>query len=207
MRFNMWWNNPFKRAAAQSQTSSDIAAVVSSSAGIGGLTTTTSGSLTFPSTTQQGLTIGGGYSGGSITIGPGTTYPGFPTITALTKEEQEELNNLKVEHSQEIKRARLVGFMKLPTEVRQLVINMYTWEEYVCNSNSINVGKSERLKELEMREEQLRWLSHGGVYLQHQATSYQFAYHRFPLPEGLTLEDLKAAHIEASLEEEVLNEQ
>lgn len=121
---------------------------------------------------------------------------------SITKEEQEELARLKGEYEAERKAARLAEFKKLPAELRQFVMNSVAWSSAVASINAVDVPMSERHKELKSKEDVFK--SYGTIHTQ-GGWSYPFSFGSMPLPEGLTLEDIKNAHIEQSLEEEMLN--
>lgn len=129
----------------------------------------------------------------------------------LTKEEQEQLQNLRTEHTAQVKLAKLGTFKKLPGTIRQQVIDAYEWKICFDNMNATTVVKDPRLAELEKKEEMYNMFTHSGMYKRHTQTSidpsaYPGIFYGFNqnLPQGLTLEDLKHAHMEASLEEEML---
>lgn len=136
-------------------------------------------------------------------------------IQGLSKEEQNELEQLRKDHANQVKAAKLGIFKKLPGEIRQLVVNAYEWKICFDNMNATTVIKDPRLAELERKDENAQIFktahtghSHGvprGMATQPFYSSGLFFGSNFDLPEGLSLEDLKLAHMEASLEEEMLN--
>lgn len=130
------------------------------------------------------------------------------SISGLTPEEKVEFDKLTEEHKQEIKVAKVTAFKKLPTELRQFVINFFSWQEAVSSISAVNPDKSDRLKELEIKNEYGRLFSQQlGQYIGSwtgTATSGIISV-GLQLPDGLTIEDIKQAHIEASMEEEMLN--
>lgn len=169
----------------------------------------------------QGSTLGGAGSAGATSdpyagmfgnLDPAILKQLIGGITiGLTAEEKEEFDRLTVEHKHEIRKHKMEAFKKIAPEMRQFVINALTWNDELGNINNTPVDKSQRLTELEVK-------SRGG-FNSHSHT-YNPANAWYPgtrseasislssfvgIPEGLTVEDLKQAHIEATLEEEMLN--
>lgn len=136
------------------------------------------------------------------------------SISGLTSEEKVEFDKLTEEYKQEIKTAKITAFKKLPTELRQFVINFFTWQEAVDTISNVSPSKSDRLKELDAKNEYGRLFGQGfgqglGQYIggwpSYTHTASGIISVGLRLPEGLTIEDVKQAHIEASMEEEMLN--
>lgn len=129
----------------------------------------------------------------------------------LSPEEKEELDRLTLEHSQEVRKHKLDAFKKVAPEMRQFVINALTWHEELSRINDAPVGKSQRLTELEtksrggLNNHNHNWYPNStwntGTKNQAMVSLSSFV----GIPEGLTVDDLKQAHIEATLEEEMLN--
>lgn len=115
----------------------------------------------------------------------------------LSADEKVELETLQSEHTAETKKNKLDIFKKLPTDLRQNIINHYLWMEVIGEMNNTKVPKSPRLLELEDKHSFNRVET---------SDSYYFP-HFYPLPESITMDDLKAAHLEASVEEELLQTQ
>ena len=118
----------------------------------------------------------------------------------LSADEKVELETLQSEHTAETKKNKLDIFKKLPTDLRQNIINHYLWMEVIAEMNNTKVPKSPRLLELEDKHS----FNRAGVI--QTSDSYYFP-HFYPLPESITMDDLKAAHLEASVEEELLQTQ
>lgn len=132
------------------------------------------------------------------------------SISGLTSEEKVEFDKLTEEYKQEIKTAKITAFKKLPTELRQFVINFFTWQEAVDTISNVSPSKSDRLKELDAKNEYGRLFGQGlgqyiGGWTSHTHTASGIISVGLRLPEDLTAEELKQAHIEASMEEEMLN--
>ena len=129
----------------------------------------------------------------------------------LSKEEQTSLDQLRKEHQASVKHAKLGTFKKLPAEIRQQVVNAYEWKTCFDNMNATTVVKDPKLEALEKKEELHSMFSHSGYKRQSSSiaidpTAYPGIFFgiNMGLPQGVTLEDLKQAHMEASLEEEML---
>jgi hypothetical protein len=132
------------------------------------------------------------------------------TTIGLTAEEEKELEELKAQHAGLIKAAKLSVFKKLPSDMRQFVINNLEWEDRVAEIESATTEKSTRLQELENRDRRV-FINNGQSFSGtnwHDANIGNFPIARtIRLPDGLTANDLRQAHVEATLEEEVLHEQ
>ncbi len=126
----------------------------------------------------------------------------------LTKEEQVELDELRTQHVLDIRLAKIAGFKKLPAELRQFVVNMLTWNEEVDRLEAVSADKSQRQIELEQKESNNGFLTiqNGTAWLGNNAVTN--ATIRIPddfrVPDGLTVDELKQAHMESTLEEQML---
>lgn len=169
------------------------------------------GILTTSSPLQSGtsIRIDPQAAGVQLTSIPGL-YPASPgqlTTTTLSvglsQEEQEELANLSKDYQNQVKAAKLEMFKKTPSEIRQIAINIYEWQALLDNMKGITVTKDAKLIALELKEKQYKSYN--------RMTSISITKSellRISLPEGISLEELKLAHMEASLEEEMIyNEQ
>lgn len=209
----MSWN-PFKQ-----KTTQEIKDEIAQQLGIPGLTTTTGGT---------GPSSGSGVGFPGVFTGAGTHHIGSPAMTQqqlqsilgviggnITPEEKAELAQLKLEYAAEIKTHKLLAFKKLAPELRQWVINAIQWENDLAFINAISVPQSKRIQELENKEAvgnlsqylgtlktQAHWASSSVL----DPNGMRIPFH-VSLPNDLTVEDLKQAHIEASLEEEILDGQ
>lgn len=138
------------------------------------------------------------------------------TVQPLSNEEQKEYQRLEKEHEEEVKSAKLAYFKALPPEFRQTIINILQWETVAKEINHIEPPKSERLRELEGRARRTnpfagyghsyskQFYPSGGSPLQDALDN--LGRHHYPtnMPNGLTLEQLEEAHLEATIEEELL---
>lgn len=156
---------------------------------------------------------------GALTVRPGSlssTLAGLPP--PLTPAEQQELESLRADYRRDIKLAKLNIFKALPSTIRQSVIDAFEWENarHQMNTASLSV-QNPRLKELEDRDSFGRIFggqSHSSYFRQYMGSPYQTldtanniaAFSGFILPEGISLEDLKITHIEATMEESIQNE-
>ena len=168
--------------------------------------TTTSGGTSGP------LTVSGAGAGsiGGAGILTTTTLP-----TQLTQAEQQELETLRADFKNEVKKARLDIFKGLPSAIRQSTIDAFEWENCRQTMNSIAGTMGQRLQELTNKEQLstlLSGFSHSSLshYLGQSSWHYSEgnAHIAFAptLPDGITLEDLKIAHVEATMEESIQNE-
>ncbi len=129
----------------------------------------------------------------------------------LSKEEQDQLQELRKEHATATKLVKVNIFKKLPSSIRQQVIDAYEWKIAFETMNASTATKDQKLIDLERKEEMHSMLVHSGLGYKRQQAFDPTAYpgilftHNQGLPNGLTLEDLKQAHMEASLEEEMLS--
>lgn len=153
---------------------------------------------------------GAGGAGGLANLTYGQMHQMISTmIIGLTKEEQAEYEQLKNEYAIKLKQAKLNIFKAICSEMRQTVINGYEWRACFANMNNATIEKDPRFDDLERKD------NNGKIFMTNASGSvtktgwYDQSNNGFfvnmPLPEGLTLEDLKQAHMEASLEEEMLS--
>lgn len=167
----------------------------SNGAASGQTITTPSGGTQLPSGWLQA-----GSAGGMLTQQQISTLLGAFT-QSLTATETQELEQLKKERELAIKAAKLAIFKKLDSTLRQTVINLMAWTDSCKEMDTVTVDKPARLVELEQKEQ------FGRIFIQPMNHSkYTFPAWVPQLPEGVTIDDLRQAHIEASLEEELLNE-
>ncbi len=156
-----------------------------------------------------------------VTTTSGTTLPADTSVSTvttsldhyfgdllkhLTVEEETRLQDLKIEHEAKIKDAKINVFKKYPPEMRQFAINAILWKEFTTQIEAVSVPKSEDLKKLEYRSRHTM-LSMGTVNVSGSffSTGYASINYQFNCPEGLTSDDLKQAHLEATLEENILD--
>lgn len=137
------------------------------------------------------------------------------TFSTLSPEEKAELENLKKEYEISVKVAKLDEFKKLPTELRQFIINVISWKEAKEKIEAAHPDKPDRLKELENKENNSNLMTQFGHsinigqnqwYSSHTSSVNLDFMELLPIPEGVTAEELKEAHVEATLEEEMLDE-
>jgi hypothetical protein len=157
--------------------------IANSARSSGVLTTTTAHTTILPSGMVSGTTF---------------TWP-----QQLTLQEKEELNILRDQHKEQSRVAKLDEFKKLPAALRQHVINVLVWQEVKQKIESCELEKSDRLKDLEMRDSMSTLNGFGSVSSGLQLDP------NWPmaptLPKDISAEDLKSAHSDASLEEEMLS--
>jgi hypothetical protein len=154
------------------------------------------------------LPTSGGSTSGNILISTGN---GTITTThvvcgpSLTQEEEKELKELREQHEINTKAAKIAEFKKLPAELRQYVINILTWNEEAGRIGKVNAERSARHHELEQKEAQsgklnvslgMSWMNHSGASIRIEGAT--------PDVDGLSYEDLKRAHMEGTLEEQML---
>jgi hypothetical protein len=133
---------------------------------------------------------------GAMTIYNGSSF----RLMNRSKEEENELASLEIEHKKSIKIEKLNIFKKLSSENRQFVINNIIWNETLSRMNSVALEPSERLKSLRNRT-----LSTDAVTLNYAHSVNKINFAQSLLPDDMEFEDLKQAHLEASLEEEMLD--
>ena len=203
------WDDMFGKKSVVQEIEDLLNSSAGSSIGAtpGVVTGTTTGTVQLPSGTQNGGLIPSQLAG----LTPGQLHQMISTlIVGLTKEEKAELTELKKEHEVKVKAAKLSIFKQLAADIRQLVINTYELKACYENMNSATVAKDPRLEALERKD------LHGAMYgvglnvKSGSGTSARlqadlFSLMNLNLPEGILLEDLKQAHMEATLEEEMLN--
>jgi hypothetical protein len=140
----------------------------------------------------------------SSTYGIGNTQP----IQPLSSEEALELYELSKKHKEELRLAKLNFFKKLPKELRQHAITHYTWIESIKNIDSVQLPVNTRIAELQAKD-----YNHAALALNNHNYHKNF-YNSFseklipsyiPMPQDLTLRELIAAHLEASIEEELID--
>lgn len=155
-----------------------------------------------------------GSSAGQVTLGGGLTTQQLTSILqafqALTPEEKAELEQLKKDHQQSVKLAKLSEFKKLPSDLRQFIVNIIYWKEAKDKIEQTSVDKPDRLKELEQKESNSNMSQYmGGISgvsaVFHSNMGFDLL-SLLPIPAGVTAEQLKEAHVEATLEETMLDE-
>ncbi len=152
---------------------------------------------------QGGLTVG--TSTGPI-LTPSQLSQMLQGLSSISAQEKQELEQLRQQNKLETKTLRLVIFKKLPSDLRQYVINSFIWKESVSEMSNTQAEKSERQKELENKESLSNMFGQGVHISSGSSFSLDPSWIAgVALPEGITIEDLKKAHIEACLEEEVLD--
>lgn len=130
----------------------------------------------------------------------------------LTQQEQYELEALRADFNKEVKAAKLNIFKAMPAELRQEVINMLEWDACRNNMNQTSLTMSQRQQELEVRELQRGhgFSRYGGIFPGSLSSHLTHGYGQMLvapiLPDGITLEDLKVAHLEATLEENMVED-
>jgi hypothetical protein len=184
------------------------------------------GSGTAGSTTSSTTyTMSGQSSSGSVMTGAQIQQILQGFTLGLTAEEQKELDLLQIEHQNELKAAKIAEFKKIPNELRQFIINYFTWQNALEAVDNVPIEKNDRLIELERKNVTLNGsisgqsLTFQGAYPTWTSSiSPQSIFQHYPLsgideplkiadmPEGLTIEDLMNAHAEQCLEEEMLDE-
>lgn len=137
----------------------------------------------------------------------GTPFP------ALSQAEELELAHLEAENLVNVKAAKLNQFKSLPKEFRQTVINLISWDEERKKINETLAPGSDRLLSLRARKVN-NGSFFGGL---HHHTSFGHGSGHWPpeglqftpvlLPEGITREELVQAHLDASLDEELVTEE
>ncbi len=159
-------------------------------------------------------------SGGNIQVQTGngtyTTVASWPP-TPLTEEEKKELEELQRVHKEETKAVKLNEFKKLPAEMRQFVVNMIVWRKSSSSIHTVEATKSDRLKELESKlwptlgaggGSSGLYISGGNFWFNNNVSSVQIDIAAIlGLPDGITTDDIEAAHLEATIEEQMLDEE
>jgi hypothetical protein len=119
----------------------------------------------------------------------------------LSKEESNELTTLVERYNLDKKLLKIETFKKLPFLVRQNAINLLIWQQYKRDISKLEPEKTARHIELEQRKNSGLIPISGSIW----GSGYSLTIDL--LPEGITQEDLEKAHVDASLEEQVLNGQ
>jgi len=123
----------------------------------------------------------------------------------LTAEEKQELENLKSQYANDLKVTKLNIFKKQSSQLRQYVINSFLWQETVNLMNSAKPSQSVRINELENKTSTpFPFLSGSGNTLFTQDSTGFIPYSHLPMPNGISIEELQQAHVEATIEEEML---
>lgn len=124
----------------------------------------------------------------------------------LSPEEKKELEELEREHAIKLKTERLSIFKKMDGSIRQSVINALIWKETMEAMNAATVEKSQRQVDLEAKNVLFK-----NMFIHTQGSNWTYNtgtdlfFNGIALPQGVTVEELKQAHADATLEEEVLN--
>lgn len=209
-----WFNRLFGGSTTTGQAVNQSTLSGPSNAG-GTLTATGNGHIVWTQGAGGGGGGGGGKSG-NIVIQTGNSTLTVQQVsqllglTPLTDEEKKELEELQRQYNEETKQVRLDEFKKMPTQLRQFVINVITWKKNSSIMSTLHASKSERLKELESRNNGHTTLGTGGINLgswlniQGDSTWNIDINVLLGLPNNISPEDLEAAHVEATIEEEML---
>ena len=131
----------------------------------------------------------------------------FKNLQNSSPEEVLELESLRTEHAQKIKAAKIERFKKVPGRIRQQVIDRAIWAEERTAINNVGaIDKDPRLVQLENKKRLSQGFSSGSSYggnIPIDLSGVDFD--TFAIwPEGLSLEDMKMAHLDATAEEELL---
>lgn len=137
----------------------------------------------------------------------GTLQQALAAFIGLNQAEQDEMKRLKEDHEIKSKGVKLAEFKKLHKDLRQFVINAFSWQESIEAINESGAEKDPRLVELETKDANSKMYTQGSTWSIGGAFDLSNYFAVMPLPKGLTKDELKAAHVEATLEEEMLNEQ
>jgi hypothetical protein len=121
----------------------------------------------------------------------------------LSKEETRELTLLTEEHLLKTKLLKIEYFKKVPSEVRQEILNIITWQQYKKDISQIESEKTDRHKALESKKNSSNIFISGGTAW----FSASYDIYSILLPDGITLSELKQAHIDSLMEEQVLDGQ
>lgn len=130
---------------------------------------------------------------GNTTIHSGVWSP------QLSPEEQKELETLEAEYQINLKAAKLAEFKKLPKELRQWVIDYITWQKVFSQVDQASVQKTQRQIDLENKK------NNGYLSIKGNPWAQQGYVFNLPMPAGLSNEDIEQAHLEASLEEQIID--
>ena len=155
-------------------------------------------------TTTTGQIVGGLGAGSTFSSGSAGPLIGSMATPPLTLDESSELLNLKSIHDQKVKDARLAAFKEVPSNIRQMVIDMLMWTDTASDISQVTVSKDSRLQALETKRDGYNSTFTSST-MGWSRSSYMTGY--IAIPDGLTSEDLKKAHLEATVEEEMLDGQ
>lgn len=125
-------------------------------------------------------------------------------IDLLSNDEINELQSLKEDYEKTRKTASLDEFKKLDPSMRQQVINIILWQDFCDKVNNLTISKPERLIELERRD--IFRFNASSNYLSNIMPRDDYrtiAISPISLPNNISIDDLKQAHLDASLEEEI----
>lgn len=122
----------------------------------------------------------------------------------LSPEEEQELKDLKVARKLESKRLKIESFKKLDAVTREFVIQSYQWEKAVDEINSVSAAKTARELDLRRREDFNKAFMHRTINAKSMWEVHNSGRPR--LPDGLTIEDLTKAHLDATMEESLHGE-
>lgn len=144
-------------------------------------------------------------TGSNAIVSVGGTQ-GTLSVTTMSDEERKELEQLRKDHDLEIKTTKLNIFKALSPDVRQRTLDLFEWVNCRQTMDATTIPQSERLAQLSMKEAMTgsmtlkAYMSNGSGITWYTSSGM----HTEPnLPDGITLEDLKKAHMEASLEESI----
>lgn len=133
----------------------------------------------------------------------GIVWGGVANVSSLTLEESEELRQLEIELSLAKRNERIAIFKKIPIDIRQCIVNQLILDDALmqmrtCNGN----GFESNARLLNLKSRNSISFGHGNI----SATS-AFGYQSgtAPILEFLTKEEVINAHLEQSLEEQLLN--
>lgn len=129
------------------------------------------------------------------------TMTGFSFGDPLSKEENNELAGLVEHYNLDKKLLKIEAFKKLPFLVRQNAINLLIWQQYKKEISKLEPEKTARHIALEQKK------NSGLISITGSIWGSGYNLHVEILPDGITQEELEQAHVDASLEEQVLNGQ
>lgn len=168
---------------------------------------------TIPDTSQAVFTS----SGTTITLPIGASSGAMTTFSSLfdsmikplSTDEVKRLEELKQEHQVKIKQAKVDIFKKHPPDMRQFVINVISWRDLAKQVEAVSIDTPQELKDLEQRHEYGKLFTASGRGFQYHIRDNTASIYDILISlgsfDGLTFEDLKQAHLEATMEEEMLN--
>lgn len=137
-----------------------------------------------------------------------TTMTGLPA--ALTPEERTELERLESDRITAERALKIKIFKSTPAAIRQRVVDNIIWKQTVAAANVLVIEKSDRQKDLEFRDNPIKTYLGGGYGSQLGTPYNKFKWPGLATPEGweysstiegLSDDDLIAAHTEACAEE------